>query len=279
MKISKIDPSGINFRDIFEENVCNLIENNRGIVLAGFENDELKGLAVYSDYAANKGAVCLKYVFVPESLRGRGNGCEVLRQSMEFVKGLGYFAIVAKLIENTDNILERTRFLLKNGFKSSDAINHFLSYYLQDLKETVFASKINQMLPLLKKVKFYKEVEPSAIRDFIVECTKQGIKVKINDIDLLFASFYVDGNKIKGFLNFKEVEENVLLLSEVYVDSSEDSRFVMPALLANSLKIASAIMPDETLIFMQLEKENIYNGVITVFGEPEHDDLIIEFIN
>ena len=270
-------PDPREFGDMLPKSILEGMEKNSSFSMIATEDEEFAGIAVFEDYPKKAGYMLLTYIYVIEKLRGHKFSRELLAYAEEFFKNSGYKGIYVKVVDSSKEIEPKVEYLKKAGYLPLSAEGHFVSYYMQDLRECIMARKLEAMSKLMEFVKFYREVSSPSLKEFSEELKSVNKEVDFNKIDLLFCSFYLDKNKVKGFMHLDEIEENILLMSDTYIASDEKNPYILPAMLANALKISIATMPDEAMLYLNIERPNDYKGVITAFGEPEHDDLVYEF--
>lgn len=271
-------PDSKDFPGVLPKRVIHSMNKKNSISFLAIENGVMQGIAVYEDYPEKYGYISLVYVFVVPEKRRQKIASQLLEYSDKILSQKGFKGINVKVTEDKEQAWNIYDFLRKVRFFPMSVEGHFVSYFMQDLKETLFATKIKSMQKIMESVRFLSEVPKPLIKEFVATIEESGRKIDIDKIDPLFASFFIEEGKIKGFMHLEEIEENVMLLSDTYIDKNSRSPYILPALLANALKVAMPVMPDETMLFLCVMKQNDYKGIINSFGEPEHDDLMQEYL-
>lgn len=257
--------------------VCQCLRYESYVFLA-ISGEEVLGIAVFQRDLDHNGQIALKYVTVAEDHRREGIATKLLNYSEQFFEENGVNVITCKTIGDTEYIGSAMPFLQHNSYKQLTVGGHLMNYDLRSLLNSNFYSQIEKMKVLYNRVAFLNQVDKKQRKAFEQKLAEKGNQINLQGLDHFFARYYLENGEITGFMNLKEVSENVLMLSDIYNESKADSKFVIPAMLASILRISSAVMPPETELFFQIFEDNVYNGIKTIFGEPKADEFIGEYI-
>lgn len=217
-----------------------------------------------------KGKVAeLIYLFAAEEYRSYNAGRELVLFAQDFLAVMGVEKIVGQAyddeISGTAEAIGEE--LTAIGYTKCDRQGYYLEYDLKMLKETVFSKKLDDMENLVNKVAYYNSLSDEALNTLDDEITKAGLVINPNDVDYLFARYYMEGDVIKGFMDWREIEENCLYMAGTYIATGKEQQFYFPAMLAAFVLISENTMPDETKIMFPIFSQGAYNGVKKIFGE------------
>lgn len=244
---------------------------------AALDKGDLKGVAVYTKSTDREKAMVFLYIYIAEECRKQGLAKELLKYSEEMLKAYGSTMVFCKCMGDIPTLKNYYKFLLKNKFMPLSLNSHFLMYHLASLKKTDFYAHLEKLKNIADRVKYYDQVDAKTVRIFLEQAKDAGYSYATDEFDTIFAGFYLMNDKVEGFLDMKEVVENILMLKGTYVSNRAD-QFAIPAMIANALKISDQVMPQETSMFLQISNDNDYRGLKGLFGDPEIDYTLQEYV-
>lgn len=212
----------------------------------------------------------LLYLYIDPGIRSFEDGSDLIRFSEDYLAVMGVthvkgFAYEEELMGDEKDIVS---WLRRAGYTESKHDGVYLEYTLDMLKKTVFSNKIDQMENLVKRVAYHNELSEETIHDMEEEAEQNNMLVDTRDVDLLFARYYMENGVIKGFMDWREIEENKLFLVNTFIATGKEQQFYFPGMLAAFVEISENTMPDETKVMFSIYSPEAYKGVRTVFGNP-----------
>lgn len=258
------------------EYVKRILNSPTAVTFLAKDGEKTVGVAVYDKCLSRNDFMTFRYIYVLEDYRRRRVATKLVGYAESRIKEKGITGIYAKVANFDKEHVEGNILLVRLRYIPLLVDGHYISYFVQDLRECVFAQKLKQMEAILEHVKFRREISKISLREFSRKLSLSNKDIDFENIDLLFSSFYVEGDEVKGYLHLDEIEENVLLLADSYIEDGKG--MVLAAMLANALKVSMATLPDDAMVCLQVYKENEYRGVRTVFGEPENDATSHEYV-
>lgn len=257
--------------------VVPVVEREDSHCFAALEDNALKALAVFVNAPERKNAVSFRYIFVDEKLRRTGLSKQLLQFSIDKLKIAGVKVVFCRSIGTAKDAQFNYKYLVKQKFLPLSLNGHFMMYPLGALKGSVFSSKLDTLKPIADRVRFYSELDNNMIVPFLEGSRQDGYMFDLSDLDLLYAGFYVSGERVSGFADIEEVADHELILKNSYLDKTSD-QYALPAILAHVLQLAFKLLDDETPLFFQFTNENQYRAVKSTFGEPKMDYILQEYI-
>lgn len=257
--------------------IAPLLDNSGTTTVVALDGSKLCAMAVYTQPNDREKAMMLQYVYTVEEYRNRNIAGDLLQYAEQVFKDKGFEAVIAKYMGELSNAQRCYEFMIKNKYMPLSLNGHFLMYYLQDMKESAFSGKLEKMQSIIDRVRYYDQVEKKTLNTFLMEARERGYTYDIENIDLLFAGFYMLNGKVEGFMNLEEIVENVLVLNGTYIGKNAGG-IAIPAMIAKLMKIAGKVMPEETSILFRLDSETAYLGMKNLFGEPEYDLIMQDYI-
>lgn len=236
------------------------------------------GLAIFTKSLIAGRELVLRYIFVEDEVRRMGIGKAILSYAFEDIKKLGVIRVVTRVFGDEEDQFDAYALFSKVGFEMLPMGGHFIHYTLAEIKQSLLAAQQSKLEPVMKRVKFFSQIPKHERKSFLVKAMEEGYSFDFQSVDRLFATFYMEGNEIKGYMNLKEISENVILLSDIYIDESVNAALTITAMLGTMIKISCAIMPDDTQFLFQLYDNNEFNGFLKAFGEKDEDIMIREYV-
>ncbi len=157
------------------------------------------------------------------------------------------------------------------GYVNLSDDTRLLVYQLSELKKTTFFDKTSHTDLIRNNISFYNELERRQLGLFFEKCKKTGKVVNLKRADILFTRYYVINNEIKGFLEFKETTPQVVTMLDAFIEWEPKTKYAYPVMLASALVLSDNFMPEDTIVRLYLERDYMYDALITVFGEPDID--------
>lgn len=258
--------------------VIDILKKEKTITyVAADDYNGIFGAVIYTLSPIDKSEVNLRYIFVEDEVKKIGIATELMNQSIARLKKRGITAINCRVFGDEMKQDLMFNLLLKSRFIPLTYGGHFLKYSLAELKQSFLAQQKDKLQAAMKNVKFFNEIPDHDKKAFLVKATDKSILFDFDSIDLLFSSFYVEKSEIVGYMNLKEVEENMILLSDLYVENGVNAPLVITSMLATMLKVSSSVMPDDTQFYFQVYQDNEFNGFITAFGKRDYNIEISEY--
>lgn len=243
------------------------------------DGEEIIGIAVFEATSKKNINVALKYIFVHPEYRLSGIASQLVTEGCDALMSAGAKYVKATCIGSKEELSFAKPLFLSLGFISTISDGQVLTYRLSELKKCVLSTRLDKMKPLMDKVEYISKIQKKTLRTFGNEMASKNQPFNPEGFDKFFARFYVDNNEIKGYMNLCEVAENIVVLKDVFLDnSSPESKFYLPAMLASMLKVSFPVMPDETIFHLYIYNENHLTGIKTVFGDTMAEEFIEEYL-
>lgn len=259
--------------------VAQIIAREKTICYAALDDDNcVLGVAIYTLSPVSKRDVVLRYIYVEDEVRRVGIATMILKHSFDELKKMNAYSISCRVFGDIP-LQDKAYYLLTDAdYVPLSLDGHFLNYTLKEIKHSILAQKKDQLENSLRNVKFLNEISELQKKAFYVKANENDLLFDLDTVDLLFSSFYVINDEIVGYFNLKEVTENVILLSDIYIDRSVNAPLVITSMLAAMIKISCSVMPDETQFYFQVYEDNEFNGFQTAFGKKKYNIEISEYV-
>lgn len=242
------------------------------------EDDEVVAVAFYSPLQGYSDTVKFDYIYVKPKMRGKGIAYRLTEFAERIFSENGAKSIYSKAIADIPKIYSDFEFMQELGFLSVTINNWLLFYYYQDLAETEFVENIEKYYKLTDSTANISELSREQLREFGEAVKKQDQDYDEKNDDGFFSKYYVVNNKILGHIKFSETAPKVLMLTELQILNVPEARLAIPAMLGSLLEASAPLLKEDTSFIMQIEGDNNYNGIKSIFGEAEIDSRVCEFI-
>lgn len=260
--------------------VAMLLENRNVQILGSFnDKGEICGYMVLQSVPGLNDRVYVHYVEIAELYRGKGYADDLFFYVKRHFSKQGCNKIICVGIGGT---LERNlayRFMLKQGFAPYHTKGHFLIYGLDKMEESYLAKNSEALKKLGQLTRNRRQLEDKEFEEFEEKVRDAGYTGDLSQIDMDFGRFYVEKGEVKAFLQMEYIRENVLYLPSTWLDSKVDEAKAMMAMAASCMQLAEEKLDkNNTWIILQLFRNNGYNGVKNLFGQPVIDYRIDEYV-
>ena len=254
-----------------------LVNRDETHVFVALDGDMVQGTALASETIENGVSVLVIHYLSLVSAKNE----TVVMQLLAYLEQLCQKADIRKLVcrvTGQEQLLAAYNHILSNAsFCRAFTKGRHMVYHLKAIKETIFFAKIPQLTPIMAKVKCYNELDMFHLSQFHDQLKATRILPEHYMPDLVFAQYYVDDDEIKGFMDFKEVDEGVLLLTDSYVEKDVKNQFVAPAMIACAMRTTDSFLTDEAQLILETYDEGMRSGITACFGQPEVDTAIWEY--
>ena len=219
----------------------------------------------------------ITYVWVDPDYRGMNLAFDMLEYLSETLNYRGYKAVAAYLYEGIcqdgDELIEEV--LDYAEFTKLDKTRSWMKYTVKGLKDSPIYKKLDDMAPILEKVKTINYVSDDAIIDFRSRLSDMGKPFDKNSIDPDLGRFFIDNGEITGYLNFREDEkQNTIYVADRYINSKPELKFTQGAMSASFLKTVIESKNDSVAIIFPAIGEAEYAGLMAALGRPEDSKTI-----
>ena len=228
------------------------------------DEEEYIGAALYLTYKGNRDIAHLRYIFVDDEFRMKGVGRELITYSTQLLKENGYHDIRVTIADK-DN--ESPDFFKKCRFITEE--KYFLTIFrLGDMKNSFSDEKLNQLKPILDKVKRYEELSDANKVDLKKRFLEDIKGINYENINTELSSFYVINNKVLSFLFMDSYKDKYIYSLNILVDDDPASRLALPALFFSTFsRIKDDFSEDAKVEFVIQKIENI-DAISKFFGQP-----------
>ena len=251
-------------QQLFPSRVCNYIDDNDTRIYAAIDGNKIKAAAVMSASES----IYEGYVINHITLCGDEN-LDTFNLLMDYIeaecKEVGAKMICARMLleEDCESIKP---FLYARDYDDLSSHGMYLCYKVSDILNTLFASKLDTMKPLLKNVKCYNELTRNEVAIFRRKLEDLDAELEFNMPDLVFGRFYMLNGEIVGYMDTKELKPGQLYLDSTYIEENEKTKYALPAMIASLMMALEALMGDEATISMQILNPHLLKGVRAMYG-------------
>lgn len=248
-----------------------------GQTFVAWDDENVAALALVTAASDFKDEYVLNYL-APRP----GYGIKEVEALLNFVeescKDLGIGSFVCSLSGSFEELIDIHRVLKRKGYIPIVLNGHRLAYQKVYLEQSPFFNQISKVEPLLKYVKTYNELDKKQIEKFSSIIKRTGRASGLNTPDLVFGRFFIENDEIAGMLDMREISPRVLFVSEIFTHATQNSKLVLPAMLGSAMLATRMLMDEDTVIILQIYSENLCGSFKSVFGEPDSEDMIFEYI-
>ncbi len=275
MNIQSVDLDKEQLKKVLPEKVYGILSNKGTYVFAALEEEKMLGIALIETSSRDEEFI-IQYMSLLDS-----NDESILTQLVEHIENVcvetGCGKMVCRVSGNSEYMDMCDRVLSGLSYDVTFNKGHHMVYNLKTIKDTLFFNKLEQLKPIMAKVKCYNELDMKLLSQFRDKIKKTRIVSDNYAPDLVFAQYYISDGEIKGFMDIKEVEEGVLLLTDSYVEADIKDKYIAPAMIASAVKVTNSFLPDDSVLMLQTFTNNMYAGINACFGEPKIDEPIQEY--
>lgn len=276
MEIKVVKLSKEQSRKALPARVYGLIEQSDCRIFVALEENVMMGIAVVTMSDKSRGDYVINHIALVGS-----DEIIVIEELLKYIenacRNFGAENMVCRMTGDMEYLSIMNDVFLKNDYSLDYAKGHHMIYHMGTIKNTLFFSKLEQLKPIMKNVKCYNELDILLLSQFNKKMKNTRININNYSPDLVFAQYYVKDDDIKGFMDFKEVDEGVLLLTDSYVESDIKDKYVAPAMIASAINVTNSFLPDDAELILQTYTEGMFAGLEACFGKPEIDELIYEY--
>lgn len=274
MEVRPVSLSKEQLHTVLPQRIYDLVELPDTHVFAALEDNVMLGIAVAATSTNDK------FIIYHLSLVGSDDEAvlsEILKYIEEICKKAGNLSLVCRLSGDDEYMDMCDRLLPALSYQMTYDKGHHIEYNLKTIKDTLFFSQLKKLEFMMSKVKCYNELDMLQLAQFHEKLKKTRIVTENYTPDLVFAQYYVDNDNIKGFMDFKEVDEGVLLLIDSYVETDVNNKYVAPAMIASAIKVTNSFLGDDSKLILQTFTNGMYAGIVACFGEAMVDEPIREY--
>lgn len=277
MKYRVLDGESLYKQGLLPVNLEKMQEENR-LILFGSQNEdgELLSLAAFVSMPNYKDELRLEYIYTPPKFRAKGYYHDLLKFCFEHFKKRGIRSITVKICDTPDKVSDFYNFIVMEKFIPLTFDGHLLEYSLKTTLESEILNKIRDRKR--SEVVTIPDREDIRLKRFCVDVQENGAFISRREYNPVFSRFCMQGNEITGAVIVEKINEKVLFISQIYLSSKNKDSNILLYLLADSIRAAGEQMPEDTLIRIQLFMPMRYQVIEKIFGKPQEDYIIQEFV-
>ena len=253
------------------------IDLDTTLSFGALRNGEIIAFILYTPSVDRQMTMVLQYAYVKKELRGHGIATKLLMYSEMELKKQRISSVFGKFMGSEEQSKLAYKFFLKLKFMPLSLNYHFMVYFMQDIKETEFYEKIGKLAGMLEHVKLTEELSKAEITRFVEMGKINKYEPKILKTPLSYPVFFKSGANIQASLNVTKTGEDILVLSDSYIMNGTDSK-ALPIMYASVLNREGEKSKDGMMLVLKTIPNNFYMAVKSIFGEPQLDYLMQEYI-
>ncbi len=220
---------------------------------------------------------------------------EVYRRCETDLMERGVTMVSCKLIGTFDELLTKSNYLEPLGFLSLRNMGRRLHYAVEELAETRFMESYAAMVALDPSLRRFSDLERLAVMRFFEEANENGFKLRPEDIDWEWSTFYVGETGIEGLLSVKRIGEKRLFIDGIYIKGAyNDGEFVeeektdaktyeaikqcFRGMLGRVIRDIDLVGGVDWELYVHVFEEEVYRWLYEDLGEPILQKRILEFV-
>lgn len=261
--------------------VCRIASRDDVMLYGNFDednNDELVAFILYQSMPTLRKGAAIRYLFVSENYRGIRIGKELLSDSLKLLKNANINIVYGKYIGDKKEADQFKRFMARTGFYPITLNGQYISYSLEQMLDSTFKDQLEHMESFLGNAFERKEITNIEMNSFREKLIQENIMYDFHDPQIKFNLFYKKDGKILGNIIVKEIDKKCLLLSDYYIEKTENQGIILPTLLGCLLNKMEQIYEKDTMLNIELFSNSYINGIRKLFGEELQAGVINEYV-
>lgn len=278
MNYQRIDSTFDQAKTLLPEETAEWLELNRKNIkdfhLYGtLDGNDLVAFAAYVVYEEYSSICALAHIEVKEEYRGDYIGETLIKESARELKKKGYKIVKASVTEH-DHALKGI--LVKNDFKKIFR-SETLTYTLDDLKDSPTMNNMETLEKGFSYIKCYLDYDKddAKLYEFEKWLNEYRPGVQLSKLNRRYTCFFEHEGKIRGYVAVQKIKSNFVIMKDILVMPSKNSRLALPVMMAYFAKNIFTDLPDDTTVALTFYDRGFVPVMESMFGEPD-DRLIFD---
>lgn len=157
MEIKQIKFTKQQADNLLPDRIKGLLKSPGSYTFGAFSETTLLAFAVVSPSAGVLGGHVINYIALSEGQDENLVG-ELLKYIEDLCRKAGEKMISVRFIDDLGKLLDLHEKMVTNQYIPLSLDGHYLMYYLQDMQDTAFAERLEEMKALTDQVKFFNEL-------------------------------------------------------------------------------------------------------------------------
>lgn len=271
-------------KTILPPRVCGILKNYGAIALGAIDCNEVVAIAVLAPSTDIERSYILHHISILEDDDQdfeEEYKEDIMKGLIDYIESLckesNIDTLICRLVGDIQTLYPIHYFLEDAGYESISSGGHLMIYGYDKLVNSNLNNLLWKMSDIIKKVKKYDEVNKEQILNLRKKIAKMSKYDSLRVPDHKFGRFFVEDDKIKGYMDMKEIAPGMLFLSSIYVENKDISKQAIAGMFASELLAIKKSGNRDTILAIQLYSEGIYSGIKNSFGEPYMEDYILEY--
>lgn len=219
------------------------------------EDEDILGYAVIADIPKND-IIDLIYVKVEEEYRRFNIGSLLIEYLEQYTVQSGKHSI--RLVARYDRALnDDFAFFVRNGYALTGE-NVILEYKLENLSDNTLSNDTGEVIELIP----YYNLENDALYDLLIDK-----RTSLDNFDVLYSRFCVDDEKLIGWIDVAELDENEYIIRSLYTDLNKKARAVVSTMIDNLIETIELLTTGEVRVYFACNSEDNKKFFVNIFGK------------
>ncbi len=264
----------MNYEDV-PLDIFKLIINNECICYGDVMGNKVNSIAVFTGSAVQPSDIILRFIGVKDELRFQGYANSLLNYCKDVFTKNNIRGIYIKLNENNYEISGHNEFLIANRFIPVCTSGHSLEYTVGMLKNSETIKKVLDNIESFPKTERIGDWAARGLRQFLIRNKENGLFLSKDSHNPKFSRIYRQDEFIKAAMFVGEYEKGYIV-SKIYLEDDVKPSLIIPSLIAGLIDGLSD-MNDNSIVKIHVYRPNVYNGLLTLLGEPVRETNMCEY--